>query len=102
MTRIMADPAFGPGLNLVDDSREVTAVPSRAEVERSARWINDHAAALGLVRWAIVVAPSALAAFGMLRVVEALTSGSRITVRPFTDLSAAYEWVNRAAEHASD
>jgi hypothetical protein len=61
MAQIMSDPTFVRGLNLVDDSRAVTAVPSRAEVERAARWINDHAGELGPARWAIVVAPSALA-----------------------------------------
>jgi hypothetical protein len=102
MAQIMSDPAFVRGLNLVDDSRAVTAVPSRAEVERAARWINDHAGELGPARWAIVVAPSALAAFGMVRVAEALTSGSGISLRPFTDLAAAYAWVNRTADRAWD
>ncbi len=98
MTQIMADPAFVRGLNLVEDSRAVTAVPSRADVERAARWINDHAGDLGPARWAVVVAPSALAAFGMVRVAEALTSGSGIILRPFTDLSAAYAWVDRTQD----
>jgi hypothetical protein len=98
MAQIMADPAFMPGLNLVDDSRAVTTVPSRADVERSAMWINDHAVSLGPARWAVVVAPSAPAAFGMVRVGEALTSGSGVTLRAFTDLSAAFAWVDRAAE----
>ncbi len=102
MAQIMSDPAFVRGLNLVDDSRAVTTVASRAEVERAAGWINNHAGELGPARWAIVVAPSALAAFGMVRVAEALTSGSGISLRPFTDLSAAYAWVNPAADRAWD
>jgi hypothetical protein len=102
MAQIMADPAFMPGFNMVDDSRAISAVPSRAEVERSARWINDHAVALGPARWAIVVAPSAPAAFGMVRVGEALTCGSGIMLRAFTDLSAAFAWVDRAAQRAWD
>jgi hypothetical protein len=102
MAQIMSDPAFVRGLNLVDDSRAVTAVPSRAEVERAARRINENAGELDPARWAIVVAPSALAAFGMVRVAEALTGGSGFSLRPFTDLAAAYAWVNRAADRAWD
>ena len=56
-------------------------------------WIHQHAAVLGPVRWAVVVQPSARAAFGMARVGEALTAGSGITLRAFTDLQAAFAWV---------
>jgi hypothetical protein len=99
---VLADPGFKSGLHLVDDSRAVATVPPRADVERFARWIHDHATALGAVRWAMVVPPSAHAAFGMARVGEALTAGSGVTLRAFTDLQAAFAWVSGAAEPAWD
>ena len=57
---------------------------------------------MGPVRWAMVVQPSALAAFGMARVGEALTAGSGITLRAFTDLQAAFAWVAGGVEPAWD
>jgi hypothetical protein len=102
MTGLLSDSSFMSGLHVVDDSRAVTTVPARADVERFARWIHDHAAVLGPVRWAMVVQQSALAAFGMARVGEALTAGSGITLRAFTDLQAAFAWVSGGVEPAWD
>jgi hypothetical protein len=102
MTELLRDRSFKSGLHIVDDSRAVSAVPTRADVERVARWIYDHADALGPVRWAMVVQPSARAAFGMARVGEALTAGSGITVRAFTDLQAAMVWAGGGVEPAWD
>ncbi len=102
MTELLSDPSFTSGSHVVDDCRAVTSVPARADVERFARWIHDHAAAFGPVRWALVVQPSALAAFGMARVGEALTAGSGITLRAFTNLQAAFAWVGGGAEPAWD
>jgi hypothetical protein len=93
MTELLSDPSFASGFHLVDDSRAVSTAPARADVERFARWIREHAGVLGAVRWAVVVQPSALAAFGMARVGEALTAGSGITLRAFTDLREAIAWV---------
>jgi hypothetical protein len=102
MSSLLLDPSFASGFHLVDDSRAVTTVPARTDVERFARWIHDHAAVLGAMRWAVVVHPSALAAFGMARVGEALTAGSGITLRAFTDLQAAIAWAASGVEPAWD
>ena len=50
MTELLSGPSFASGLHLVDDSRAVCTVPVRADVERFARWIHQHAAVLGRVR----------------------------------------------------
>jgi hypothetical protein len=102
MTALLTDRSFSSGLHIVEDSRAVTSVPARADVERFARWIHENAPVLGAVRWAVVVQPSALAAFGMVRVGEALTAGSGITLRAFTDLQAAFAWVSGGVEPAWD
>ena len=102
MSALLTDRSFTSGLHIVEDCRAVTNVPPRSEVERFARWIHDHAPLLGSVRWAVVVQPSALASFGMARVGEALTAGSGITLRAFTDLQAAFAWVSGGVEPAWD
>jgi hypothetical protein len=99
MTAVIEDPQFEPGFSLVDDRRDVRDVPRRQEVERAALWIQDHASRLGCMRWAIVVDPAALAAFGMARVVEALTSHTCVVVRASTDVVAATAWAAGRAEH---
>ena len=98
MNAVLADPAFLRGYALVDDRRESADVPTRSDVERAARWIHDQSARLGAIRWAIVVNPASLAAFGMTRVVEALTSQTSVVVRAFTDLPAATAWATGHAE----
>jgi hypothetical protein len=102
LTDLLSNPSFRPGFHVVEDARAVVAVPARADVERFARWIHDHASAFGAVRWAMVVPPSANAVFGMARVGEALTAGSGVTLRAFTDLQAAFAWVAGGAEPAWD
>lgn len=98
MNQVLDDPRFEPGQGVLDDRREAREVPERLEVERTARWIQDHAARLGRARWAIVVDPAALAAFGMARVVEALTSRTTVVVRAYTDVAAATAWATGRAE----
>jgi len=76
----------------------VREVPSRSQVERTVRWMQDRAERLGSTRWAIVVASSSPAGFGMARVSEALTSQLDIRVRAFTDYEAAIAWAEGKAE----
>ncbi len=98
MNTLLADPAFRRGCCVVDDRRAASEVPTRSDVERAARWIRDQSGRLGPIRWAIVLSPNSLAAFGMTRVVEALTSQTSVTVRAFTDLCAATAWASSRAE----
>lgn len=97
MEGLLADPAFRTGWPILEDRREDPGVPSRAEVEVMAAWIRVNAARLGHVRWAVVLAPSALAAFGMVRVGEFLTDRSGVTLRAFTSVEAASAWAHGAA-----
>ena len=92
------DPALEPGFGLLDDRRAVSDTPTRRDVERAARWIQDHADKLGPMRWAIVVAASSPAAFGMARVGEALTSRTPVTVRAFIDYDTAFAWAQQKSD----
>ena len=89
---LLEDPAYAPGLAILEDRRALRELPTRIEVERASRWIQDHGAELGATRWAIVVSESSPAAFGMARVREALTSAGPVEVRAFTDYEAALAW----------
>lgn len=89
---LLMDPAFEPGLAILDDRREDRLAPPRAEAEAAAAWLRANAARLGPIRWAIVLEPSAQAAYGMARAAELLADNSGVEWRVFTDLRAATEW----------
>ena len=97
MEGLLADPAFRPGFAIVEDRRADATVPSRAEVEVVAAWIRSNASRLGACRWAVVLEPSALAAYGMVRVGEFLTDRSGVSLRAFTGLETARAWASGAA-----
>jgi hypothetical protein len=89
---MLRDPAYVRGFAILEDRRGLRDLPTRVEVERASRWIQDHGAEFGASRWAIVVSETSPAAFGMARVREALTSASPVAVRAFTDYDAALAW----------
>jgi hypothetical protein len=97
MEGLLADERFTPGTAIVEDRREERGVPSRADVEIAAAWIRANAMRLGHNRWAVVIDPSALAAFGMVRVGEFLTERSGVALRAFTSLDSARAWASGAA-----
>jgi hypothetical protein len=97
MEQLMADPQFRPGFAIIDDRRGDRAVPSRNDVEIAAAWIRANATRLGQNRWAVVLDPTALAAFGMVRVGEFLTDRSGVSLRAFTSLETARAWAAGAA-----
>lgn len=93
---LVGDAAYARGFAILEDRRALQELPTRLEVERAARWIQDHGVELGTTRWAIVVSEASPAAFGMARVREALTSASPVQVRAFTDYDAALAWTTEA------
>jgi hypothetical protein len=97
MEGLLADPQFRPGFAIIEDRRGDRAVPSRNEVEIGAAWIRANAPRLGQNRWAVVLDPTALAAFGMVRVGEFLTDRSGVSLRAFTSLDTAQAWAAGAA-----
>lgn len=97
MEGLLADPQFRPGLAILEDRRGDRVVPSRNDVEIAAAWIRSNAARLGQNRWAVVLDPSSLAAFGMVRVGEFLTDRSGVSLRAFTSIDTARAWASGAA-----
>ena len=98
MEGLVTDGRFRPGFAILEDRRDDRAVPTRNDVEVAAAWIRLNAARLGEARWAIVLDPSALAAFGMVRVAEFLTDRSGVSLRAFTSLESARAWVGGGAD----
>jgi hypothetical protein len=92
MEGVLGDPGFSPGIGIVDDQRLDPSVPSRNEVEVHAAWIRANSPRIGRIRWAVIVEPTALAAFGMARVGEFLTHQCGVTIRAFTDLDSGLAW----------
>lgn len=89
---MLTDPAFEPGLAILDDRRADRVAPPRSEVEAAAAWLRANAARLGPIRWAIVLEPTAHAAYGMARAAELLADSSGVEWRVFTSLEAASAW----------
>lgn len=97
METLLGDTRFRPGTAILEDRRAERGVQARPEVEIMAAWIRANAGRLGHNRWAIVVDPSALAAYGMVRVGEFLTDRSGVSLRGFTSLETARAWASGAA-----
>ena len=97
MEELLTDPQFRPGLAIVEDRRGDRTVPSRNDVEIAAAWIRTNATRLGQSRWAVVLDPTSLAAFGMVRVGEFLTDRSGVSLRAFTSIETARAWASGAA-----
>jgi hypothetical protein len=94
---LAVDPLLRPGLTVLADCREVTAVPSFLELSlvANAQWRTPRE--VRPTRAAVVVAAAWL--FGIARQFGALTERSGIRVMPFYDDTEAREWL--AAETPS-
>lgn len=97
MERLLGDARYRPGAVILEDRRGDRGVPSRNEVEIVSAWIRANAPRLGESRWAVILDPGALAAFGMVRVGEFLTDRSGVTLRAFTSPETARAWASGAA-----
>ena len=97
MEAVLTNPQFRPGFAIVEDRRGDRGVPSPEEVETGAAWIRANAARVGQSRWAVVLDPTSIAAFGMVRVGEFLTDRSGVSLRAFTSIETAHAWASGAA-----
>ena len=93
------DPALRPGLTVLADCREVTAVPSFPEMSMVANAESRTAPELRPTRAAVVVSAAWL--FGIVRQFGALAERSDIRVMPFYEVSEAIEWLASQSEGAS-
>lgn len=89
--KLAADPLLRPGLGVLADSRDVTAVPSFAEMSMVATSTSRTPPDMRPTHAAVVVAAAWL--FGIVRQFGALAERGGIRVMPFYDLEEACEWL---------
>ncbi len=97
MDALMREPGFRPGLDFLNDFREV-GPPTTDDIRLVREYLVAHADALGAVSWAVVGADAA--SFGMTRMLEQLiehAAGVAITVRGFSSPDAALAWLRGRA-----
>jgi hypothetical protein len=84
------DPAFGPSTPVIVDFRNITSIPSTAEIEAVAAYFGHQDERRG-VRRALVA--SADLHYGMARIAAAHSESHGLEVQVFRDLDAALAWL---------
>jgi hypothetical protein len=93
MTRLLKDPAFVPGCDLLWNRQDYAAIPDGAFIKEVVQWWRTYLPLLGGGRVANVVPDLEPAAFGMARMAEIL--GERVgQLRAFHDLEEAVRWLD--------
>lgn len=93
---LAADPALRPNLGVLADCREVTGVPTFAELGTVAAAEPRTPSTLRPTRAAVVV--SSLLLFGIARQFAALAEPTGIRVTPFYDAEEARRWLTAGRE----
>jgi hypothetical protein len=93
---LAVDPALRPGLTVLADCREVTAVPSFPEMGMVVNAQSRTPPDLRPTRAAVVVAAAWL--YGIIRQFSALAERGGIRVMPFYDIEEANRWLANQGE----
>ena len=93
MTRLLADPAFERGDDILWNRQGSRALPTQGYVEVTVHWVHYHQPALGHGRVAFVAPEGVPAVYGMARMLE-LLSEQLIQLRVFTVLDEAVRWLD--------
>jgi hypothetical protein len=96
---LAVDPALQPGLGVLADCREVTAVPSLPEVSMVANARARIPLDMRPTRAAVVVTAAWL--YGIVRQFGALAERGGIRVVPFYEIDEAYRWLASECEGAT-
>ena len=99
---ILADPLFTSGFHILEDSRADADLPDASDIRKGVNTIRRYQQGLGRCRWAVVLRQGSPAFYGMLRMAEMLLTETSISLRPFTDMSAAVAWLSDAGASAID
>ena len=92
----LSDPAFRPDLDTLCDFAGALSKPSLPEMIEIADFIKRHAASIGQVKLAVVVAKPVT--FGAVRQFESLVAFDPLQVEIFPDREAALAWLRRPAD----
>ena len=93
LNRILTDPDFHPGDDILWDRRDTKELPRREYVEHATRVLRENKQRIGAGRVAFVVSAHSPAHFGMGRMTEIL-SGWGEQFRVFTDVDDAVSWLD--------
>lgn len=89
--KMLADPSFEPGIDILLDNRARSASGGSSHVQKMARLASGARSELAGCRCAIVVSNEV--EFGMARMYELMTDGDPLTVRVFRVLEEAETWL---------
>jgi hypothetical protein len=93
----LRDPGFRPGMGLVHDARRMGRVPSPDEANRRVEFLQRRMERMKISRWAVVVASSRPAQYGMAHMAEAFADVAGAPFRVFKDdFPDAIAWTNGA------
>jgi hypothetical protein len=81
-------------MRFLSDNRDVTALPSQADLRTSALTMVRTAAYQGQARVAVLVANAVQ--YGIARQFESLTTQGDAEITPFYDEAEAVDWLRRA------
>ena len=93
MDRVLADPSAVRPYRFIGDRRAVSGAPSLNYVEGLVDYVRRHREQLRGTRWAHLVDPANMGAFGMARVIEAQSEPLGLDVEVFTDYQKAIGWL---------
>jgi len=92
ITAMLADARLQPGFGVLSDWRQATEAASSAYV-RDFIGLLRAAEQRGITKWATVVGPSSLAAYGAGRMAEIQSELEGLTYRVFRDYDDALRWL---------
>ena len=88
---LLADPRLKPGYAVVSDWRQETAPPASDYIYQFIDLLRT-ADRRGITRWATVIPPTSLAAYGVGRIGEAHADINHLLYRVFRDYDDAVRW----------
>jgi hypothetical protein len=93
LDQIVSDPLFTSGFHILEDLRADPDLPALKDIHKGVATILAQERRLGCCRWAVVLRTGSPALYGMLRMAELILEASSVTLRPFTDVEGALDWL---------
>lgn len=97
----VSDYEFKPGMNFLWDRQPAPSSPATVDYLRDALYyLKDLAERIGAHSWALVAHNSA--DFGKARMLEALSDGTKVTIRAFKSSGDAEEWLRNPVPYETN
>jgi hypothetical protein len=95
-SKVLQDPDYRSGMPSLSDLRDLKVTGFTPTIRGIAEFIERRREQTGAARAAVVV--SSEAAYGLLRMLQALTHKSPMEIRPFRKMEEALEWLGLDAD----